>query len=104
LSVPDGGRFVAGDAESLMREHLGWSIPVAGAEYWLRGLIAPDSEPTYVRRDETDLLTDLEQDGWRVSILKRTEVDGFDLPAKLFLHYRDLKVRIVVNSWTLNPV
>jgi len=104
LSVPDGGRFVAPDAATLMREHLGWSIPVAGAEFWLRGLIAPSSEPNYVRRDEAGQLTDLEQDGWRVSILRRTAVDGVDLPAKLFMHYGDLKVRIVINAWNLNPV
>ncbi|MGR9092418.1 MAG: lipoprotein insertase outer membrane protein LolB [Gammaproteobacteria bacterium] len=104
LSVPDGRTFAATDAEALMREHLGWSLPVAGAEYWMRGLIAPGTEPAYVRRDEAGQLTDLEQSGWRVSILKRSATGGFNLPAKLFMHYGDMKVRIVVANWTLHPV
>jgi len=29
------------------------------------------------------------------------QVGGFELPAKLFLHYQDLKVRIVISSWKL---
>jgi len=103
LIVPDGRKFTADDAEDLMRRHLGWSIPVDGAEYWMRGLIAPGSEPGNVRRDDAGQLTDLEQDGWRVSVLKRTAVAGMALPAKLFMHYGDLKVRIVVAKWDLNP-
>ena len=103
LSMPDGRTFAAADAEALMREHLGWSLPVAGAEYWMRGLVAPGPEPAYIRHDEAGQLTDLEQSGWRVSILKRIESGGFNLPAKLFMHYGDMKVRIVVANWTLHP-
>lgn len=103
LLVPDGRTFAATDAEALMREHLGWSLPVAGAEYWMRGLLAPDPAPDYVRRDDAGQLTDLEQAGWRVSILKRSASEGFSLPAKLFMHYGDMKVRIVVQNWILHP-
>lgn len=103
LSVPDGRTFAAADAEALMSEHLGWSLPVSGAEYWMRGLVAPGSEPAYIRRDEAGQLTDLEQAGWRVSILKRSASGGFNLPAKLFMHYGDMKVRILVANWTLHP-
>lgn len=104
LSVPDGRTFAAADAETLMREHLGWSLPVAGAEYWMRGLVAPGAAPAYIRRDAAGQLTDLEQGGWRVSILRRSATGGFNLPAKLFMHYGDMKVRIVVANWTLHPV
>jgi outer membrane lipoprotein LolB len=101
LIVPDGQRYYSSDAQSLMAEHLGWSIPLGGAEFWLRGLVAPDPPPDYVRRDETGRLQDLHQAGWRISVLRRMQVGGFELPAKLFLHYQDLKVRIVISSWKL---
>jgi outer membrane lipoprotein LolB len=102
LIVPDGRRFHASDAQSLMLEHLGWSIPLGGAQYWLRGLVAPDPPPGRVRRDEAGLLQDLDQAGWRISVLRRMQVGDFVLPAKLFMSYRDLKVRIVISSWKLN--
>ena len=101
LIVPDGGRFIASDAQSLMAEHLGWSIPIEGAEYWLRGLVAPNSSPGYINLDDHGQLLDLEQQGWRISVLRRLKVDSFNLPSKLFMHYQDLKVRIVVSSWKL---
>ena len=103
LITPDGQRYYSSDPQTLMAEHLGWSIPLGGAEFWLRGLVAPDPTPAYVRRDETGLLQDLDQAGWRVSVLRRMQVGGFELPAKLFLHYQDLKVRIVISSWKLTP-
>lgn len=103
MIVPDGHRFYATDAEALMDEHLGWSIPLGGAQYWLRGLVAPDPLPEHVRRDEAGLLQDFDQAGWRVSVLRRMPVGGFELPAKIFMSYRDLKVRIVISSWELAP-
>ncbi len=101
LIVPDGGHFFAADAQSLMEEHLGWSIPLDGAEYWLRGLVAPNSTPSYINLDDLGRLQDLEQQGWRISVLRRLTVGDFDLPSKLFMHYQDLKVRIVISSWKL---
>ena len=101
LIVPDGGHFVASDAQSLMTEYLGWSIPLDGARYWLRGLVAPDSPPSYINLDDLGRVQDLQQRGWRISVLRRLTVDNVDLPSKLFMHYQDLKVRIVISSWKL---
>jgi len=103
LIVPNGQRFYAADAQSLMTEHLGWSLPLAGAHYWLRGLVAPDPPPSYARHDAAGLLQDLHQGGWRISVVRRMSVEGFELPAKLFMSYNDIKIRIVISSWTLTP-
>ncbi|MFT4581353.1 MAG: outer membrane lipoprotein LolB [Gammaproteobacteria bacterium] len=104
MITPNGDHFESTDARSLMDEQLGWSIPLDGAQYWLRGLAAPDSEPSSVIRDEAGLLTDMEQAGWRISVLRRLHVDGFDLPAKLYIQYQDLKVRIAISAWNLNAL
>lgn len=103
LIVPDGRRFTSSDPQSLMTEHLGWSIPVDGAQYWLRGVVAPGAPPSNIRRDEAGLLQDLHQSGWRISVLRRMRAGDFELPAKLYMHYRDLKVRIVISAWKLEP-
>ncbi|MFT4562421.1 MAG: outer membrane lipoprotein LolB [Gammaproteobacteria bacterium] len=104
MITPNGDHFESTDARSLMEEQLGWSIPLDGAQYWLRGLAAPDSEPTSVMVDDAGLLTDMQQSGWRISVLKRLHVDGFDLPAKLYFHYQDLKVRIAISAWSLDTL
>ncbi len=99
LIVPDGGRFYASDAETLMDEHFGWSIPVDGAEYWIRGLVAPNSTPKFVNRDEVGQLLEMEQDGWRINVLRHGSVNNLALPSKLLMYIGDLKVRIVISSW-----
>lgn len=101
LIVPDGSRYYAANAQALMDAHLGWSIPIEGAEYWLRGLVAPGSTPSYINRDAAGRLLDMEQQGWRVSISRRMQVSNLELPAKLFMHIEDLKVRIAISSWKL---
>lgn len=103
LIAPDGRRFYASDPQSLMAEQLGWSLPIGGAQYWLRGLVAPGSPPSYIRRDEAGRLQDMHQAGWRISVLRRMRVGDYELPAKLYLHHQDLKVRIVISSWQLTP-
>lgn len=99
LEAPDGATYRAGDAETLMREHLGWSLPLNGARYWIRGLPGPHSVPVHEVTDATGRWTDFEQDRWRVSVLDYTRLDELDLPRKLFLARDDLKVRFVVRRW-----
>lgn len=102
LVAPSGDRFTSTDAESLMREQLGWSIPLGGAQYWLRGLFAPGASATMINTDQTGRLKDMQQLGWRISFLRHVSVDGFELPAKLYLHHENLKVRIAISKWELN--
>ena len=104
LLLPDGRMYHAPDPETLMAEHLGWSMPLTGLRYWLRGLAAPEPAPSHETRDEAGLLRDLHQAGWRVSVLRRMSVGDFQMPTKLFMHYGDLKVRIVVAQWTLETL
>ena len=44
LRLPDGGVFVNQTPEALLEDVIGWSLPISGLEYWIRGLPHPDSE------------------------------------------------------------
>jgi outer membrane lipoprotein LolB len=100
LVTPEGDTFSAADPESLMQTHLGWQLPLPDARFWVRGLPAPAPEPDQLTLDERGRLRDMAQDGWRVSVLRYVEAGGFELPAKLFLNYGDVKVRLVITAWT----
>ena len=102
LITPNGDRFISTDAETLMHEQLGWSIPLDGAHYWLRGLQAPGVPASMINTDPTGRLKDMQQLGWRISFLRHMSVDGFELPAKLYLHYENLKVRMAISKWELD--
>lgn len=103
LLTPDGQRYVARDVETLMAEHLRWALPVAGARYWVRGIPAPGSPVSALRIDEVGRLKDMEQAGWRVSVLDYTRAGDLDLPAKLYLTRGELQLKMVIAQWTPTP-
>jgi len=99
LVTPDGQGYSAPDLDTLMATHLRWSLPVAGARYWVRGLPVPDRPVTQLNLDAQGRLLDLAQDGWRISVLEYEN----DLPRKLFLLGKNLQLRIVIAAWTAQP-
>lgn len=94
-----GDIFSAADPESLMREHLGWALPLAGARYWVRGIPDPDHATSGERLDEAGRWTEFTQDGWRVSVLEYTHATGRDLPKRLSLAHDRLTVRMAIKTW-----
>lgn len=92
-------RYTAADAETLMRETLGWSVPVAGLTYWVRGLPARDGKIQMIEPDAEGRLRALEQSGWQLEIEDYTHVLGRDLPKKLTVSNDQLTVKLVVQSW-----
>ncbi len=99
LVTPKGETYRAADAETLMRQHLGWALPLAGTRYWVRGLPDPTHPVTGERLDEAGRWTDFAQDGWRVSVLEYTRAAGRDLPKRLFLAHDKLQVRMAIKTW-----
>lgn len=100
LVAPSGETYRAADLDSLMTTHLKWSMPVAGARYWVRGVPTPGRPTTQLTLDPAGRLTDFAQDGWRISVLEYRAVGGLDLPRRLFLLGRDLKIRLFITDWT----
>ncbi len=103
LTAPDGKVYTAPDLDTLMTRHLQWALPVAGARYWILGLPVPGRPTTQLTLDDAGRLTDLAQDGWRISVLEYQNVQGVDLPRRLFLLGNTLRLRIVVTAWTETP-
>jgi outer membrane lipoprotein LolB len=99
LRTAENETLTATDPEALMRDHLGWSLPVGGLKFWIRGIPDPDRPHTDLKLDESGRMTDLIQDGWRVSVLRYQKVGDKDLPDKLFLQNDPVKVRVVIGQW-----
>jgi len=99
LLTADNKLLFADDPERLMLDSLGWKVPLNGLKYWIRGLPEPDIELENLVRDGFGRITDLQQSGWRVSILRYIEVDGLELPEKIFMHNDRFKLRLVIQDW-----
>ena len=99
LLTPEGKIFSAAEPEALMLEHLGWSIPLGGTRYWIRGMPDPSTASSQAILDDQGRWTDFEQDRWRISILDYVKLDNLDLPRRLYLARDDIKVRIAIKQW-----
>jgi outer membrane lipoprotein LolB len=96
----DGSVVAATDAESLLTEQLGWSLPVAGMRYWVLGIPDPSQPVVSMTLDELGRLATLEQSGWVIRYPSYIEGDGLDLPHKIRFDSTRVKVRMVIDEWT----
>ena len=93
--------YKANDPETLMEGTFGWSVPLAGLSYWIRGLPEPESRIERLLLDQQGHITDLAQSGWRVSYSAYNDTGGYDLPARIALQNDKLKVRLVIKNWKI---
>jgi outer membrane lipoprotein LolB len=102
LRAPDGERYEADDVDRLVVEALGWRLPVSGMRYWVMGMPAPGSRYT-PRLDQAGRLAELQQSGWTVRFLRYRDTPAPALPDRLELTFQDIRVRVLVDQWAVNP-
>lgn len=91
----------ANNPESLMEGTFGWSVPLTGLIYWIRGLPEPGTKTDALSLDEQGRITDLSQSGWRVTYSSYNNTGGLELPDKISLENDKLKVRLVIKHWKI---
>ncbi|MCK4951103.1 MAG: outer membrane lipoprotein LolB [Gammaproteobacteria bacterium] len=92
------------NATSLLAKRLGWHVPVESLRYWMLGLPDPDSNQRdfVIELDDSGRLSGLVQSGWQVRFLRYQQVNGDELPDKIFLENDKLSVRVVIQNWKLS--
>ena len=95
LEVPNQPTRRAPDAESLTREALGYTLPVAGLAWWVQARPDPGS-PFEATRDAAGRLAQLNQHGWVIDYLQYA-ADG--RPRRLAVAREGLQIRLVADSW-----
>lgn len=101
LLLADGRSVTALDPDDLLLRQLGWRLPIKSLYYWVRGLPVPDAVESH-GLDGQGRLQWLEQSGWHISYRRYEDVSGKDFPTKIFLDSPQLKVRLVIDGWTLS--
>ena len=66
LKTSKGEHFNATNPESLMQDLFGYSLPVQGLRYWLRGIPDPEQAFSELQLDEYGRLKQLNQAGWLI--------------------------------------
>jgi len=94
----DGKRYQADSMESLMRQVLGWYLPMNDLHHWILGM-PNTASPVQVEKIENEQISVLHQDGWEVRYMRYEDT----LPTRLQLQYKDLKVKLLIDEWDWNP-
>lgn len=101
LRDSEGREHLAPDAEALVRQVLGVTLPLRGLARWVVAGVREDA-PYQAEADAAGRLAVLNQDGWRIEFSRYSEVAGHALPGKLIARRADdLEIRLVVDQWEL---
>ena len=90
----------ADSATSLTDYLFGWQWPVDELLFWIRGIPAPRAPVDSASYDDRQLLTGLQQSGWRLQFsnhLRTTE--GLVVPGKITGHFRQVSFTLVIKEW-----
>ncbi len=93
----------ADNAETLLMQSVGWHVPVSGFRYWVRGLPEPGVELADQKFDARGRIVEMQQVDWHVSIKRYMDVEGIDLPAKIFMHNDHFKLKLIIQTWDTTP-
>lgn len=98
LKDSSGNSFSAVDAETLTQQTLGWKLPLTGLADWSIG--RPTQSPIQSSNwNEQGLLTNLEQDGWKIEYDNYQQQGAYMLPGKIFLKSDQLNLKLLVEKW-----
>lgn len=97
-----GDDFVTSDPEDDFARYLHMPMPVFSMRYWMLGIPDPGVPYTKVADATGEPLT-LDQRGWRVQYQEYAVVQGHPLPVLFTLHRGQVRIKVAVSQWTLEP-
>jgi len=87
------------DPERLLRERLGWDVPLSALGSWVRGLRAPGPRAD-VQYDAQNLPAVLVQGGWKIEFRSWFDDSQPPMPRKLFADRGGARVRMAIDNWS----
>ena len=101
LKMADGTEQTAEDVNDLIREHIGWPVPLDALQWWARGLAAPGVIENEQFGPE-GLLVSLQQFGWNVDFSRYDSVGGIELPVRLKATRNNYRVKLAISRWRMD--
>lgn len=101
LKAADGKEYQDSDAERLLKQRAGFSLPVAGLRYWARGIASPQTEIQALQLDNLGRPTSLQQEGWLVTYSGYQNNSPSALPTKMSLERAadQVRAKVVAKDW-----
>ena len=103
LRLPNGQTYENTTVEALLDDAVGWSLPISGLDYWVRGL--PHPETIYSHRlDSAGRAKSIRQDDWDIDYVEYFEVVSEpELPRRISLTNQTATLKLVIERWQQVP-
>ncbi len=105
LRLPKGQTFVNDSPEALLNQVVGWSIPLSGLKFWIRGL--PQAEFDYQHHlNSNGFPSMIRQNQWRIDYQSYFADLQPALPRRIKLTHQDqdLELKLVVERWQRDKI
>lgn len=99
LTSADQKQYRAGRVESLTKQGLGWELPIARLQHWIRGIPVPNSAAEILERDVTGKIRQLAQDGWKITYEYYPATENEGLPRRMEVVGATQTLRLVIDTW-----
>jgi outer membrane lipoprotein LolB len=88
------------DPEAMLKQRLGFAVPLSSLRYWVLGLPDPKQAHTPVPGDGGSS-GGFRQSGWTVRMDRYGEAEGRSVPQKLRVQGNGVKLKIIADSWEI---
>ncbi len=86
-------------AESLTKQALGWELPLARMQHWVRGVPVPNYPAVIDERDAAGKIRQLTQDGWQITYEYYAAAENDGLPRRMEVVGEKQTMRLVIDTW-----
>lgn len=103
ILIDEGGgkESISRDPDALLKEKLGFSIPLQNLRYWILGVSAPGDASNEMELYPEGRLKHLRQAEWSLDYERYHDWDRFVLPQKVLIQGRSLKLKLFVDEWVV---
>lgn len=99
LTLDNGEKYTASSPEKLIYDAMGLQLPVSALRDWVRGVPFAQLPVEDKTLDEQGRLLTLKQAGWEIEFKQYMPFQGYSMPAKVFMRYPQLSIRLLVSDW-----
>lgn len=99
LTGADKRQFSAARVEALTKQGLGWELPLARLQHWIRGAPMPNTPFEMPLRDEAGKPRVLTQDGWKITYEYYPAGENDGLPQRMEVVGATQTLRLVIDTW-----
>lgn len=102
IHVNEGGGVeqTSREPDALLRERLGFAVPLRSLRYWVTGVPAPGGE-SVAASPAADGARRFSQQGWSLSYEKFTRVGSYELPQKAVISGHEVRLKLIADDWLI---